>query len=47
MLVRSKRMRWARYDERKEKCVHFFWWGNLKVQDHFENLGTDRRIILK
>jgi hypothetical protein len=24
-----------------------FWWGNPKDRDHLENLGVDRRIILK
>jgi hypothetical protein len=24
-----------------------FWWGNLKERDHLEDLGIDRRIILK
>jgi hypothetical protein len=24
-----------------------FWWGNLKESDHLEDLGVDRRIILK
>jgi hypothetical protein len=24
-----------------------FWWGNLREDDHLEDLGIDRRIILK
>jgi hypothetical protein len=24
-----------------------FWWGNLREGDHLEDLGVDRRIILK
>jgi len=35
-------------------CVHGrremhtgFWWGNLKERYHLEDLGIDRRIILK
>lgn len=24
-----------------------FWWGNLKVRNHLEDLGRDARIILK
>ena len=24
-----------------------FWWGNLRERDNLEDLGTDRRIILK
>jgi hypothetical protein len=24
-----------------------FWWENLKERDHVEDLGVDRRIILK
>jgi hypothetical protein len=24
-----------------------FWWGNLRERDHLEDLGLDRRIILK
>jgi len=23
------------------------WWGNLKERDHLEDLGIDRRIILR
>ena len=49
MLVKSKRMRCAKYVawwEKTEMCT-WFWWRNLKVQDHFENLCTERRIILK
>jgi hypothetical protein len=31
----------------KRQQVHTgFWWGNLKVRDHLEVLGTDGRIIL-
>ena len=29
---------------RKELCTGF-WWGNLKEQDHLEDLGIDGRII--
>jgi hypothetical protein len=24
-----------------------FWWGNLRERDHLEDLGIERRIILK
>ena len=24
-----------------------FWWGNLKLRENFEDLGTDGKIILK
>jgi len=24
-----------------------FWWGNLRERDHLEDLGVDRRIILR
>jgi len=24
-----------------------FWWGNMKERDHIEDLGTDKKIILK
>jgi hypothetical protein len=24
-----------------------FWWGNLKEENHFEDLDVDERIILK
>ena len=24
-----------------------FWWGNLRVGDHVEDLGVNRRLILK
>jgi len=31
---------------RGEVCTGF-WWGNLRERNHFEDLGLDRRIILK
>jgi hypothetical protein len=24
-----------------------FWWGNLREMGHFEDIGVDRRVILK
>jgi hypothetical protein len=30
----------------EEKCL-MFWWGNLKVTDHFEDLGEDVNKTLK
>ena len=24
-----------------------FWWGNLKEEDHLENIGLDGKIIIK
>jgi hypothetical protein len=24
-----------------------FWWGDLRERDHLEDLGADRRIVLK
>jgi hypothetical protein len=31
---------------KNRKCTRF-WWGNLKEEDIFDNLGMDRKIILK
>lgn len=31
---------------RKEICTKKFWLGNLKENNHFEDLGTDRMVIL-
>jgi len=25
----------------------WFWWGNLREREHFEDLGINRRVILK
>jgi len=31
----------------KRKVHTEFWWGNLGEIEHFENLGLDKRVILK
>jgi len=33
---------WGREEVRTE-----FWWGNLRERGHMEDLGVDRRLILK
>jgi hypothetical protein len=35
----------AHVGEKRNNVV--VWWGKLKDRDHFEDLGIDRRIILK
>jgi hypothetical protein len=32
---------------RKKRHAHWLWWGKLKERDYLEDLGVDRRIILK
>jgi hypothetical protein len=32
---------------RQEKCVHGFWWGDVKERGHLEDLNIDERIIIK
>jgi hypothetical protein len=32
---------------RQERCIQGFWWGDLRKRDHLEDLGVNRRIILK
>ena len=31
----------------KRKVHTEFWWGNLGEIEHFENLGSDKKVILK
>ena len=31
----------------QERCIQGLGWGNLRVRDHFEDLGVDCSIILK
>jgi len=31
----------------KERCIHGFWWGNVRARDNLEDLGVDGRIILR
>jgi hypothetical protein len=48
-MTKSKRMRWAGHVARMEKEeVHTgFWWKDLRLTDHFEDLDVDGKIILK
>ena len=32
---------------RKGEVYTRFWWGIMRVRDHFEDLGVDGRIILR
>jgi hypothetical protein len=47
-VIKSRRMRWAGHVKRMrrtEACTGF-WWGNLKVRDHWGDLGVGGKIIL-
>jgi hypothetical protein len=48
-VMKSRIMRWTVHMAgwgRAQVCTGF-WWGNLWERDHFEDLGTDGRIILE
>jgi hypothetical protein len=45
--IKSSRMRRASHATYLEKCTQYFLMENLKQRDHFEDLATDRRIILE
>ena len=48
-VVKSRRMRWAGHVApmgRREWCTGF-WWGKLRVRDHWGNPDADGRIILR
>jgi hypothetical protein len=42
-------MRWAGHAERRRgrREMHAGWWRNMEEGDHLEDLGVDRKIILK
>jgi hypothetical protein len=48
-VVKSRGMRWARHvaSVGERRSVHRFWWGNLRVRDHFGDPDVDGRIILR
>jgi hypothetical protein len=31
----------------ERRCAYGFWRGNLKERDHLEDLGIDRKVVLK
>jgi hypothetical protein len=48
-VIKSSRMRWTRHIARMrqgEACI-WFWWGNLREKNHWEDPGIDGRIILR
>jgi hypothetical protein len=47
-MIKSRRIRWEGYVARmgKERGVIRFWWGNLRVRDHWGDPSVDGRIIL-
>jgi hypothetical protein len=48
-VIKSRRMRWAGHVARMGRGVVFtgFWFGGLKVRDHWEDLGVGWRITLR
>jgi hypothetical protein len=48
-VIKSRRMRWAGHVAHMGAGqVHIeFWWENLRERGHLEDLGIDRRMILK
>ena len=48
-VIKSSKMRWAgqvAFTENKTGAYRF-WWAHVKERNHLEDLGVDRRIILK
>jgi hypothetical protein len=45
----NSRIRWAGHVARmgREQAYTGFCWGNLRERDHLEDLGLDRKIILR
>ena len=41
-VIKSRRMRWG-----ERRGYTEFWSGNLRLRDHLEDPGVDRRIILR
>jgi hypothetical protein len=48
-VIKSRRMRWTGHVARMGGGQVFagFWLGGPKVRDHWEDLGVDRKIILR
>jgi len=46
-LIKCRRMRWVGHIAHLGYLHIGFWWGNLREDDHLEDLGIDGRIILK
>jgi hypothetical protein len=48
-VIKSRRMRWAGHVVRMGRGGAYtgFWWRNLRVRDHLEDLGIGGRIILR
>jgi hypothetical protein len=48
-VIKSRKMRWTGYVARigKEELHKGVWWRNLRETDHLDDLGINRRIILK
>jgi hypothetical protein len=47
-MITSRRMRWAGQVVRRGngKAYTGFWWGTMRVKDHWGDPGVDGRIIL-
>jgi len=48
-VIKSRRMRWVGHEARMgggEACTGF-WWGNLRVRDHWGDPGVNGSIILR
>jgi hypothetical protein len=49
-VTKSRRLRWTRHAATcmgEMRNVHKFYLENLEKRDHLEDLGIDRRVILK
>jgi hypothetical protein len=46
-VIESRRMRWTGFAARIEEVHTGFCWGNLKERVRLEDVGVDRKIILK
>ena len=48
-VIRLKGMKWLGHAARKEKYKmdSGFWWGKLEERNHVEDLGAEKKIILK
>jgi hypothetical protein len=46
-VIISRRIRWAGLVTHMGEACTGFWWGNLRLRDHWGDPGVDGRIILR